>query len=98
MVGALGIVLPLHVYATNGMNLEGYGPEATAMGTEYSSTSWMSNPGQLATSPNLINRSQVGVGRVILPLVVYLSDRVSIGGSVDFVWAGMDLKMAMSET
>jgi len=184
IVGALGIVLPLHTYATNGMNLEGYGPEATAMGgasmaydngtgavmnnpatlgfmtskhrldvalgmlgpditatastpggalsadssgtsyfmpalgwakksgaftfgfgvfgqggmgTEYSSTSWMSNPGQLATSPNLVNRSEVGVGRAILPLVVSLSDKVSIGGSVDFVWAGMDLQMAMSE-
>ena len=184
IVGALGIVLPLHAYATNGMNLEGYGPEATAMGgasmaydngtgavmnnpatlglmksnhrldvaigmlgpdvsatvtmpggsmsadssgtsyfmpalgwakrsgaftfgfgvfgqggmgTEYSSTSWMSNPGQLVTSPNLVNRSEVGVGRAILPLVFNLSDKVSIGGSVDFVWAGMDLQMAMSE-
>lgn len=187
IAGALIIVLPLQANATNGMNLEGYGPEATAfggaamaydngtgavmnnpatlgfmtsnhrldvalgmlgpdvsatvtmpggsmsadssgtsyfmpalgwakksgaftfgfgvfgqggMGTEYSSTSWLADPSQgtnTALTSGLVNRSEVGVGRAILPLVVNLSDKVSIGGSVDFVWAGMDLQMAMSE-
>jgi len=70
------------------------------MGTEYSSTSWLSDPSQgtnTALTSGLVNRSEVGVGRAILPLVFNLSDKVSIGGSVDFVWAGMDLQMAMSE-
>jgi long-chain fatty acid transport protein len=70
------------------------------MGTEYSSTSWLADPSQgtnTALTSGLVNRSEVGVGRAILPLVFNLSDKVSIGGSVDFVWAGMDLQMAMSE-
>lgn len=68
------------------------------MGTEYDRDSFMSNPGQLALSPNLINRSEVSVGRIIAPLAYDWSDKLHIGGTVDFVWAGMDLKMAMSES
>src|SRR5512147_1740297 len=45
------------------------------MGTEYAS-------GDMA---------QVGVGRVIFPLAYRVSDRFNVGGSVDIVWAGMDL-------
>lgn len=41
---------------------------------------------------NLQNRSEVGVGRVIFPLAVEVNDKLSIGGSVDYVWAGMDIK------
>ncbi len=35
--------------------------------------------------------AQVGVGRVIFPLAYNFNDRLNIGGSVDLVWAGMDL-------
>ena len=66
------------------------------MGTEYGGTTWMSNPGQQATSPGLVNRSEVGVGRVILPLVYQAGSAWRVGGSLDFVWAGMDLQMAMN--
>jgi long-chain fatty acid transport protein len=45
------------------------------MGTEYSS-------GDMA---------QVSVGRVIFPLAYTVNDRLNVGGSVDLVWAGMDL-------
>ena len=45
------------------------------MGTEYTS-------GDMA---------QVGVGRVIFPLAYTVNDRFNVGGSVDIVWAGMDL-------
>lgn len=45
------------------------------MGTEYAS-------GDMA---------QVGVGRVIFPLAYSVNPRFNIGGSVDVVWAGMDL-------
>lgn len=68
------------------------------MGTEYSSTSFMSNPGQMASSPNLVNRSEVSVGRAMVPLVYAVNSRLQIGGTLDFVWAGMDLRMAMSES
>lgn len=35
--------------------------------------------------------AQVGVGRVIFPLAYSINPRFNIGGSVDVVWAGMDL-------
>jgi long-chain fatty acid transport protein len=35
--------------------------------------------------------AQVGVGRVIFPLAYTVNDRFTVGGSVDIVWAGMDL-------
>ncbi len=38
------------------------------------------------------NLSEVGVGRVLLPLAYQLSDTFNIGGSIDFVWAGMDIQ------
>lgn len=45
------------------------------MGTEYASG----------------DMSQVGVGRLIFPVAYTVNDRFNIGGSVDVVWAGMDL-------
>jgi long-chain fatty acid transport protein len=35
--------------------------------------------------------AQVGVGRVIFPLAYSVNDRFNVGGSIDIVWAGMDL-------
>ena len=35
--------------------------------------------------------AQVGVGRVIFPLAYRVNDRFNVGGSLDIVWAGMDL-------
>ncbi|WP_035384423.1 outer membrane protein transport protein [Ferriphaselus sp. R-1] len=59
------------------------------MGTEYSANSFM------AAGSGQTVRSEVGVGRVIVPLVYQATEDINIGGSVDFVWAGMDIKMAM---
>lgn len=70
------------------------------MGTEFGANSWMADPSQGANTSltsGLVNRSEVGVGRAIVPLVYELDKNVFVGGSVDFVWASMDLKMAMSE-
>jgi long-chain fatty acid transport protein len=66
------------------------------MGTDYSGDSFMGNPGRQAVSPQLTNRSEVGVGRFIVPLSYDVNPNLTVAGSVDFVWAGMDLKMAMS--
>jgi long-chain fatty acid transport protein len=60
------------------------------MGTEYSATSFLSAGSGLAP------RSELGVGRLIAPLAFEMNDKLTIGGSLDFVWAMMDLKMAMS--
>lgn len=35
--------------------------------------------------------AQVGVGRLIFPLAYSVNDRFNVGGSIDIVWAGMDL-------
>ena len=60
------------------------------MGTEYDATSFMA-----AGSPDKV-RSELGVGRVLFPLAYEVNKNFSIGGTVDFVWASLDLKMAMS--
>ena len=58
------------------------------MGTEYSASSFM------ALGSGKDARSELGVGRVILPLSYEVSPDFSVGGSIDFVWATLDLKMA----
>ena len=62
------------------------------MGTEYAANSFMA-----AGSGDKV-RSEVGVGRFIVPLAYQLDDKINIAGSLDFVWAGMDLKMALTGT
>lgn len=59
------------------------------MGTDYSANSF------LAAGSGQEVRSEVGVGRVMLPLAYDVNERLNIGGSFDIVWAGMDLKMAV---
>jgi long-chain fatty acid transport protein len=60
------------------------------MGTEYGTNSWLS------AGTGLENRSEVGVGNLIVPIAYDVTPDLNIAGSVDFVWAGMDLKMLMS--
>ena len=71
---------------TYGLGMYGQG----GMGTEYGSSSFMS------MGAGLENRTELSVGRVIAPLSFDVNDKLTIGGSVDFVWAGLDLRMAMS--
>jgi long-chain fatty acid transport protein len=59
------------------------------MGTEYDANSFM------AAGSGETVRSEVGVGRLIAPLAYNVNSQWTIGGSLDFVWAGMDLQMAM---
>ena len=58
------------------------------MGTEYSAGSFMA----LGSGKEV--RSELGVGRVIAPLAFEVTPDLTIGGSLDFVWATLDLKMA----
>lgn len=41
------------------------------------------------------NMSEVGVGRLMFPLAYAVNEQFTIGGSIDYVWAGMDLKWTM---
>lgn len=60
------------------------------MGCEYDANSWR------GLGFNLVNRTEVSVGRVIVPIVYRVNERLQVAATADFIWAGMDLKMAMS--
>ncbi len=62
------------------------------MGTEYE---YDANSFLAAGSGEKV-RSEVGVGRALFPVAYEVNKNLSIGGSLDFVWASMDLKMALS--
>lgn len=58
------------------------------MGTEYTNSSFV------AADTGVAPRSEVGVGRLIFPLAYNVNDRFVVGGSIDWVWATMDMTMA----
>jgi len=60
------------------------------MGTKYDGNSF------LAAGSGEEVKSQLGVGRAMIPVAYNVNDKFTIGGSLDFVWASLDLKMAMS--
>lgn len=59
------------------------------MGCEYLPDSWR------GLGFGLENRTEVSIGRAILPFAIKVTDKLHLAASIDFVWAGMDLKMAM---
>ncbi len=61
------------------------------MGTEYDNGAFMTGGAPFASGETV--RSEVGVGRFLVPLAYTVNDNFTIGGSVDLVWAGMDLQM-----
>lgn len=71
---------------TYGVGVYGQG----GMGTQYSGNSFMSAGSGLET------RSELSVGRLLFPLTYNVTPDLIVGGSFDFVWAGLDLKMAMN--
>ena len=92
---ALGLVRKQGKMAS-GLGVFGQG----GMGTEYSKTSWLADPSQganTALTEGLVNRSEVSVGRAMGTFAYQASPQFHIGATVDFVWAGIDLQMAMSE-
>lgn len=166
-VAVAGAIAAPSAFATNGMNMEGYGPVATAMGGasmayDNGSAAVMNNPatlglmkegneldlalgrlgpsvsgrgddssatafympaigfikkqGQFSFGAGLFAqggmgaeydggsyfaygsgetvRSELGVGRIIFPFV-YSDAKFSVGVTLDYVWAGLDLKMAL---
>jgi len=72
------------------------------MGTEYGKNSFFSSTASLmtrtqgATLSGQENRSELGVGRLIFPLSFDVSDTFKVGGSIDYLWGGLDLQMGMS--
>lgn len=176
-LATIALVASQAAHATNGMNMEGYGPIATGMGgaaTAYDNgTAGMANnpatlqlapnghrvdgaigilqpnitaqamagaPAQASTATSFVMpaigwtstndqmtwgvgmfaqggmgaeypgstplsamtagavRSELGVGRVIFPVAYRVTPKLTIGGSLDYVWAGLDMKMAANGT
>ncbi len=60
------------------------------MGTEYGEQSF------LAMGSGSGVRSELGVGRLMLPLAFQVNPNLSIGGTLDLVWSTLDLQMAAS--
>lgn len=85
LMPALGYV-ERHGNWTYGLGLFGQG----GMGCEYKASSWR------GLGFNLENRTEVSVGRFIAPVSYKVNDRLHVAATADFVWAGMDLRMAMS--
>lgn len=76
------------------------------MGTEYGDSSFLSGfqsagfllSGGMAGSQGMSgagNRSELGIGRVMIPLTFDVSDSLRVGGTVDYLWGGLDLQMVM---
>jgi len=61
------------------------------MGTEWGNSVFTSNYSPDGQS----QRSELGVGRFIAPLTYQVNPDLVVGGSLDFVWAMLDLKMAV---
>jgi long-chain fatty acid transport protein len=90
--GGTSYVMPAFGYArragafTWGVGLMAQG----GMGTEYEANTF------LAAGSGQPVRSELGVGRVIAPLAWQVTPDLIIGGSLDLVWASLDMRMAAS--
>jgi long-chain fatty acid transport protein len=60
------------------------------MGTEYAADSF------LAAGSGEEVRSELSMGRVVVPFVIEVNKNAKIAASLEGVWAGLDLKMALS--
>lgn len=85
-------LMPALGYTTRSGNLTyGVGMFAQGgMGTEYDATSFLT-----AGSGSAV-RSELGVGSVIFPLAYQVSPDLTLGATLDYMWASMDLLMAAS--
>jgi len=88
--GGTSYVMPAFGYARrSGALTYGLGIFAQGgMGTEYAADTF------LAMGSGRDVRSELGVGRVLLPLSYQVTPEFAIGGTLDFMWAGLDLRMA----
>ncbi len=68
------------------------------MGTEYDACSSVDPTCNPSTGSGNVSRSEVGVGRIVAPLAFNVNENLIVGGSLDYVWGGMDLQMAMPGT
>ena len=65
------------------------------MGTEYAADSFLANPTGVPTTGEKV-RSELAVGRLIVPVSYSVNEALSVAASLDYVWASLDLQMAAS--
>lgn len=71
------------------------------MGTEYGTDTFLSGSQSMMTgafgpSSGQENRSELGIGRLMFPLAFDITDTFKLGGSIDYLWGGLDLQMTMT--
>lgn len=90
--GGTSYVMPALGYARRSGGLAyGIGIFAQGgMGTEYKASSWV------AGGSGEPVRSELGVGRVLLPVAWQVTPEFAVGATLDFIWAGLDMRMAAS--
>lgn len=88
--GGTSYVMPAFGYARrNGALSYGFGIFAQGgMGTEYGANTF------LAAGSGQPVRSELGVGRVLLPVAYQVTPEFAVGASLDFMWASLDMRMA----
>lgn len=88
--GGTSYVMPALGYVRrNGDMVYGLGVFAQGgMGTEYKADSF------LAAGSGEPVRSELGVGRVLLPLAYQVTPELALGGTLDLMWAGLDMRFA----
>jgi long-chain fatty acid transport protein len=90
--GGTSYIMPAFGYArrqgalTYGLGIFAQG----GMGTEYGADTF------LAAGSGAPVRSELGVGRLLLPVAYQVTPELAIGATLDFVWAGLDMRMAAS--
>ncbi|HHS99702.1 MAG TPA: aromatic hydrocarbon degradation protein [Thiomicrospira sp.] len=75
-------------------DLTGASGDLFAFGNSLNNTGNM-DPANMTPLSGETIRSEVGVGRLIVPVNYDVTEKLNIGASVDFVWGGMDLQMDM---
>ncbi|MDP2007566.1 MAG: outer membrane protein transport protein [Rubrivivax sp.] len=60
------------------------------MGTEYGADSF------LAMGSGVPVRSELGVGSLLFPVAWQVTPQLALGATIDFMWSGLDLRMAAS--
>ena len=88
--GGTSYVMPAFGYVRRSGDLSyGLGLFAQGgMGTEYTGNTF------LAAGSGEPVRSELGVGRVLLPLAWNVTPDFAVGATLDFMWAGLDLRLA----
>jgi long-chain fatty acid transport protein len=94
--GGTSYIMPAFGYARrSGALTYGIGVFAQGgMGTEYAGSSFFTN--SAFGGSGKATRSELGVGRVLLPLAWQVTPEFAVGATLDFMWATLDMKMEAS--